>query len=189
MSYDHVLLHGCEIVEAGGMLIVPYPEFVPLNTIVYAEDVDYSDDDHNYVEEEHVADEAEVQPSRKRKREGNHDKYISYHEANNKYNVNVYMDGQLHHVGLFPTMEEAVFARDAFLRGETVIKPAVKENRYAQKEAPSATATVVYEQIFLRSKDTDDLNSVEKKEVIQSEDEREDVGFESFSIETDESES
>jgi hypothetical protein len=65
----------------------------------------------------------------------------------------------------------------------------VKENRYAQKEAPSATATVVYEQIFLRSKDTDDLNSVEKKEVIQSEDEREDVGFESFSIETDESES
>ncbi len=171
------------------MLIVPYPEFVS-TARVYGEDLNYSVNDHDYVKEEQAeADESEVQPSRKRKREGNHDKYISYHEANNKYNVNVYMDGQLHHVGLFPTMEEAVFARDAFLRGETVIKPAVKENRYAQKEAPSATATVVYEQIFLRSKDTDDLNSVEKKEVIQSEDEREDVGFESFSIETDESES
>jgi len=44
MSFDHVLLQGCEIVENNGMLIVPYPEFVPLSTAVYAEDVDYSDD-------------------------------------------------------------------------------------------------------------------------------------------------
>ena len=60
MSYDHVLLHGCEIVENGGVLIVPYPEFVPLNRIVYADDVDYNNDDHNYVEEEHEADESLV---------------------------------------------------------------------------------------------------------------------------------
>ena len=119
MSFDHILLHGCEIVEAGGMLIVPYPEFVPLNTIVYAEDVDYSDDDHNYVEEEHVADESEVQPSRKRKREGAHDKYITYHKRDKKYNVQVYKDGKRQYVGYFPTQEEAVVARDAYLRGET----------------------------------------------------------------------
>ena len=125
MSFDHILLHGCEIVEAGGMLIVPYPEFVPLNTIVYAEDVDYSDDDHNYVEEEHVADEADVQPSRKRKRESDDDKYITYHKANNKYVVQVTKDGKRHYVASFPTQEEAVVARDAFMRGETVIKPAV----------------------------------------------------------------
>jgi len=126
------LLHGCEIVEAGGMLIVPYPEFVPLNTIVYAEDVDYSDDDHNYVEEEHVADESEVQPSRKRKREGDHDKYITYHKRAKKYQVNVWKDGKLHYVGTFPTQEEAVVARDAYLRGETVIKPAVKESAHGK---------------------------------------------------------
>jgi hypothetical protein len=125
MSFDHILLHGCEIVESGGMLIVPYPEFVPLNTIVYAEDVDYSDDDHNYVEEEHVADEAEVQPSRKRKRESDDDKYITYHKANNKYQVRVTKDGKTSNVGYFPTQEEAVDARNAYLRGETVIKPAV----------------------------------------------------------------
>jgi hypothetical protein len=45
MSYDHVLLHSCEIVDTSGMLIVPYPDFVPLNTVVYVEDVDYSDGD------------------------------------------------------------------------------------------------------------------------------------------------
>ena len=67
MSYDHVLLHGCEIVENGGVLIVPYPEFVPLNRIVYADDADCNDDHHNYVEEQHEADESEVQLSRKRK--------------------------------------------------------------------------------------------------------------------------
>ena len=119
MSFDHILLHGCEIVEAGGMLIVPYPEFVPLNTIVYAEDVDYSDDDHNYVEEEHVADEAEVQPSRKRKREGDHDKCIYYNKASTNYQVQVRKDGKQQNVGTFPTQEEAVVARDAYLRGET----------------------------------------------------------------------
>jgi hypothetical protein len=124
MSYDHVLLHGCEIVENGGVLIVPYPEFVPLNRIVYADDVDYNNDDHNYVEEEHEADEAE-QPSRKRKRECAHDKYITYHKANNKYKVQVTKDGKQRHIGNFPTQEEAVVARDAYLRGETVIKPAV----------------------------------------------------------------
>ena len=102
MSFDHILLHGCEIVEAGGMLIVPYPEFVPLNTIVYAEDVDYSDDDHNYVEEEHVADEADVQPSRKRKREGDHDKYITYHKASNKYQVKATKDGKQQNVATSP---------------------------------------------------------------------------------------
>ena len=86
MSYDHVLLHGCEIVENGGVLIVPYPEFVPLNRIVYADDVDYNNDDHNYVEEEHEADEAE-QPSRKRKREGDHDKCIYYNKVGTNYQV------------------------------------------------------------------------------------------------------
>ena len=132
MSFDHILLHGCEIVEAGGMLIVPYPEFVPLNTIVYAEDVDYSDDDHNYVEEEHVADESEVQPSRKRKREGDHDKYITYHKRAKKYQVRATKDGKQQNVGSFPTQEEAVVARDAFMRGETVIKPAVKEGAHGK---------------------------------------------------------
>jgi hypothetical protein len=85
--------------------------------------VDYSDDDHNYVEEEHVADESEVQPSRKRKREGDHDKGITYNKRDNKYLVRVTKDGKLHHVGSFPTQEEAVVARDAFMRGETVINP------------------------------------------------------------------
>jgi hypothetical protein len=46
--------------ESGGILIVPYPEFVPLNVVVYADNVEYSDDDHNYVEEEHEADESLV---------------------------------------------------------------------------------------------------------------------------------
>jgi hypothetical protein len=131
MSYDHVLLHGCEIVENSGVLIVPYPEFVPLNRIVYAEDVDYNDDDHNYVEEEHEADEAE-QPSRKRKREGDHDKYITYDKANNRHNVSVCEDGKQQYVGYFPTQEEAVVARDAFLRGETVIKSDVKESAHGK---------------------------------------------------------
>ena len=58
-----------------------------------------------------------------------------------------------------------------------------------QREAPPATATVVDEQIFARSKVADDLSSMKKKEAIQSEDGREDVGFESFNIEADESES
>ena len=134
MSFDHILLHGCEIVEAGGMLIVPYPEFVPLNTIVYAEDVDYSDDDHNYdyEEEEHVADESEVQPSRKRKRESDHDKYITYHKRDNKYLVQVRKDGKQQHVGSFPTQEEAVVARDAYLRGETVINPAERKGAHGK---------------------------------------------------------
>jgi hypothetical protein len=102
------------------MLIVLYPEFVPLNA------VDYSDDDHNYVEEEHAANEAEVQPSRKRKREEvTHGKSIYYNEKSKKYKVQVTMDGKLHSVRSFPTQEEAVVARDAFLRGEIVIKPAV----------------------------------------------------------------
>jgi hypothetical protein len=55
------LLHGCEIADTSGMLIVPYPLSVPPNRVVHAEDVDYSDDDdHNYVEEEHEADESLV---------------------------------------------------------------------------------------------------------------------------------
>ena len=49
------------------MLLVPYPLCVPLNRAMYAEDVDCSDDD-DYVEEEHEADEPEVQPTMKRKR-------------------------------------------------------------------------------------------------------------------------
>ena len=133
MSFDHILLHGCEIVEAGGMLIVPYPEFVPLNTIVYAEDVDNGDDDHNYVEKEHVADESETKPTRKRKRkEGDHSKHIYYNKAYNKYKLQFTQDGKQHYVGSFPTQEEAVVARDAYLRGETVIKPAVNESAHGK---------------------------------------------------------
>ena len=95
---------------------MPYPEFVPLNRVVCADDVDYSDDDHNYVEEEHEADESEVvQSSRKRKREGDYGKYITYDKASNTYQVQVTKDGKRQYVGSFPTQEEAVVARDAFM--------------------------------------------------------------------------
>jgi deoxyhypusine synthase len=132
MSFDHVLLQGCEIVDTSGMLIVPYPLCVPPNAVMYAEDVDYSDhDDHE--DEEHEANESEVQPTRKRKREeGVHDKHIYYNKANNKYQVRVTKDGKLQNVGSFPTQEEAVVARDAYLRGETVINPAVKESAHGK---------------------------------------------------------
>jgi hypothetical protein len=142
MSFAHILLHGCEIVEAGGMLMVPNPEFVPLNTIVYAEDVDNGDDDHNYVEKEHVADESETKPTRKRKRkEGDHGKHIYYNKAYNKYKLQFTQDGKQHYVGSFPTQEEAVDARDAYLRGETVIKPPVKESAYGKYISYDKTGT------------------------------------------------
>ena len=63
---------------------------------------------------------SEVQSSRKKKREGAHGKYIYYNKKSKKYNVKVTKDGKQHYVGSFPTQEEAVVARDAFLRGETV---------------------------------------------------------------------
>ena len=119
MSFDHVLLHGCEIVENNGMLIVPYPLCVPPNRVVYAEDVDYSDND-DHEDEEYEAEESEVQPTRKRKREESaHGKHIYYNKASNKYVVQAKKDGKRQHVGSFPTQEEAVVARDAYLRGET----------------------------------------------------------------------
>ena len=65
-------------------------------------------------------------PSRKRNRgEAAHSKGIGYNKTSNKYQVRVTKDGKQHYVGNFPTQEEAVVARDAFMRGETVIKPAV----------------------------------------------------------------
>jgi acetate kinase len=74
-----------------------------------------------------------VQPTRKRKREeGAHGKYISYHKKAKKYQVQVYKDRKLHHVGSFPTQEEAVVARDAYLKGETVINPAVKKGAHGK---------------------------------------------------------
>ena len=44
--------------------------------------------------------------------------------TNGRFLVQVKKDGKLQHVGTFPTQEEAVVARDAYLRGETVINPA-----------------------------------------------------------------
>jgi hypothetical protein len=61
-----------------------------------------------------------------------HGKYITYNKASRKYRVQVTKDGKPHHVGLFPTQEEAVDAREAYLRGETVIKPAVKEGAHGK---------------------------------------------------------
>ena len=110
MSFDHILLHGCEIVDTSGMLIVPYPLCVPPNRVVYAEDVGYADDD-DYEDEEYEANESEVQPTRKRKREGAHGKHISYIKASKKYVVQFTKNGKLHYVGSFPTQEEAVVAR------------------------------------------------------------------------------
>ena len=60
---------------------------------------------------------------------GDHDKYITYDKANNRYNVSVCEDGKQQYVGSFPTQEEAVVARDAFMKGETVIKPDVRKER------------------------------------------------------------
>jgi hypothetical protein len=58
-------------------------------------------------------------------KEGAHGKYISYKKARNKYQVQVTKDGKYHCVGSFLTQEEALDVRDAFMRGETVIKPTV----------------------------------------------------------------
>jgi hypothetical protein len=55
---------------------------------------------------------SEVQPTRKRKRESAHAKYISYNKVSKKYQVSVTKDGKLQTVGTFPTQEEAVVARD-----------------------------------------------------------------------------
>jgi hypothetical protein len=50
-------------------------------------------------------------------------KYIT-RTTNERFLVQVYKDRKLEHVGTFPTQEEAVIGRDAYLRGETVINPA-----------------------------------------------------------------
>ncbi|MBT4774365.1 MAG: hypothetical protein HON99_01465, partial [Crocinitomicaceae bacterium] len=50
MSSDHILLHGCEIADTSEMLIVPYPNFVPVNLVMHPEDVNDGDND---LEEEH----------------------------------------------------------------------------------------------------------------------------------------
>jgi hypothetical protein len=66
-------------------------------------------------------------------RESPYGKYITYHKASSNYQVRVYYkDKKKQHVGYFPTQEEAVAARDASLRGETVIKPAVRESPYGK---------------------------------------------------------
>jgi len=59
-------------------------------------------------------------------------KYIYYREASNKYMVKVAKSGVQYFLGLFLTQEEAEVVRDAFMRGETIIKPSVKESAHGK---------------------------------------------------------
>ena len=44
--------------------------------------------------------------------------------TNGRFLVRPFWNGKHHYVGTFPTREEAVVARDAYMRGPTVINPA-----------------------------------------------------------------
>ena len=124
MAFDHILLQGAYVFQCSELL-EPYPVIEPTRNVV----VNASDVDEDYVQCEHdqtrgafsdadqADNEAEKTTTKVRM------KYIYYQKASNKYQVNVTKDKKLHRVGCFPTQEEAVLARDAFMRGKTVAKP------------------------------------------------------------------
>ncbi len=100
-------------------------------------------------------------------KESTYGKYIYHIKPSNKYEVRARQGGKLHYIGLFPTLDEAAAARDAFMKGETVIKPTqhasgMKRKR-KQEDAP----------FTIRSHDVVQAHEEEEEEVVEEEEEEE----------------